>query len=82
MLAQAHLDEIKVCLSLSPLLQTVEVLVEHFGQDHGFFRARAILNNGDFLELAEYFTVVGNLVQVRRYRYQWMDASQGILKKR
>ena len=81
MLAQMHLNEIKACLSSSPILQAVSVSVEHFGHDHGYFRARATLINGDFLEVAEYFTVAGDLVQVQRYRHQWMDQSQGILKK-
>ena len=82
MLAQVHLDEIKACLSSSPILQTVSVSVEYAGHDHGYFRARATLINGDFLEIAEYFTVVGDFVRVQRYRHQWMDPSQGILKKR
>lgn len=82
MLAQVHLDEIKACLSSSPILQTVSVSVEHSGQNHGYFRAKATLINGDFLEVAEYFTVVDDLVQVQRYRHQWMEQSQGILKKR
>lgn len=54
MLAQVHLDEIKACLSSSPILQTVSVSVEHSGHDHGYFRAKATLINGDFLEVAEY----------------------------
>ena len=35
MLVQVHLDEIKACLSSSPILQTVNVLVEYSGSVNG-----------------------------------------------
>lgn len=38
--------------------------------------------NGDFLEVAEYFIIQDEQVRVRRYRYQWMDSSQQVLRKR
>ncbi len=82
MFAQMHLTEIKARLSSSPIVETVSISVEHAGHDYGYFRARVALINGDFLEVAEYFAVVGDSAQVQRYRHQWMDQSQGVLKKR
>jgi len=82
MFAQMHLAEIKARLSSSPIVETVSILVEHAGLDNGYFRARVTLINGDFLEVAEYFAVVGDSAQVQRYRYQWMDQSHCVLKRR
>ena len=38
--------------------------------------------NFDFLELAEYFVARNDAVEVKRYRYQWMDSAQQVLRKR
>ena len=81
MLAQMHLAEIKARLSSSPIVETVSVSVEHAGQEYGYFRARLGLINGDFLEVAEYFDTVGDSTRVHRYRHQWMDHSQRVLKR-
>lgn len=78
----SHLAEIRARLSISPIVQTVTVLQERVGYEYGYFRARAGIVNGDFLEVAEYFTVRDDRVWVQRYRYQWMDAAQKVLRRR
>lgn len=47
----------------------------------GYFRARVTLNNGDFLEVVEFFTVINNRCITESYRYQWMDESQQTLRR-
>ena len=80
--AKAHLTETHARLSTSPVVGTVTVLEERVGYNYGYLRARLTLFNQDFLEVAEYFVVDAGRVQVQRYRYQWMDPVQQVLKKR
>lgn len=60
----------------------VTVVQEYALQDRGFFRARLVLTNGDFVEVSEFFTVVAGQARLVEYRHQWMDSSQQILRKR
>lgn len=80
--AQTHLTEIRARLSTSPIVEAITILEEREYRYQGYFRARLALTNKDFLEVAEYFVVEENQVQVRRYRYQWMDEMQQTLRKR
>ena len=82
MLAQAHLTETRARLTTSPVVQAFSVMEERVGLDYGYLRVRVELVNSDFLELAEYFVVHNDAVKVKRYRYQWMDRTQQILRKR
>ena len=72
--AHAHLTETRVRLTTSPVMRTFSVLEERTGLDYGYLRARVELVNQDFLELAEYFVIRNDAVEVQRYRYQWMDS--------
>lgn len=58
------------------------MIEERVGLDYGYLRVRAEIVNYDFLELAEYFVIRKDSVEVKRYRYQWMDSTQQILRKR
>jgi hypothetical protein len=78
-----YLTEIKSRLVTSPIINSVEALVEEWAlTDQGYIRARLGLNNGDFLEVAEYFVVENEQCVTRRYRYQWMDQRRVVLRKR
>jgi len=77
-----YLTEIKGRLVTSPLIASVTVVEEYVLPDRGDFRARLGLTNTDFLEVAEYFVIEAGQCVPRRYRYQWMDALQTVLKKR
>ena len=78
-----YLTEIKSRLVTSPIISSVEEVVEEWAlTDQGYFRARLGLNNGDFLEVAEYFVVEHEQCVPRRYRYQWMDQHRLALRKR
>ncbi|MFB2971551.1 DUF6516 family protein [Aerosakkonema sp. BLCC-F183] len=40
------------------------------------------LSNGDFLEVVEFFVLRDRTCVTESYRYQWMDNSQKVLRKR
>lgn len=67
---------------VSSAVASIAVVEERALPDRGYFRARLMLSNGDFLEVAEYFVVEGERCVTKRYRYQWMDESQQVLRKR
>lgn len=71
-----YLDEIKTCLVSSTCINRIDVIAERGIQDRGYFRARLVLTNGDFLEISEYFAVRENGPETLEYRYQWMDSSR------
>jgi hypothetical protein len=78
-----YLLEIKARLIISPVIAEIEAVVEEWAlADQGYFRARLKLNNGDFLEVAEYFVIDGEQIDTRRYRYQWMDSEEAALRRR
>ena len=79
---QSYLAEIKVRLVISPVVASIPIVEERALPDRGYFRARLVLNNGDFLEVTEYFVVEDERCVTRRYRYQWMDGLQKVLRKR
>lgn len=79
---QECLAEIQARLVASAIVTELTIVEEYALPDRGYFRARLSLSNGDFLEVAEYFVVESGYCVTRRYRYQWMDAWQRVLKKR
>jgi len=81
-ISQNYLTEIKTKLNSSQVIQTIKILKERAISDQGFFRARLMLKNGDFLEVAEFFKVENEQCVTITYSYQWMDSSQTKLKKR
>ncbi|MEB3308956.1 MAG: DUF6516 family protein [Snowella sp.] len=66
----------------SSIIISFSILEEQNIEERGYLRARLILINGDFLEVAEYFVITNNVCKTVRYRYQWMDQSQKELRKR
>ncbi len=74
--AQEYLKEIQTQLLASFAVATLSVIEDYALPDRGYFRARLTLSNGEFLEIAEYFTVEEGRCVTQRYRYQWMDKSQ------
>ncbi len=79
---RGYLAEIKAKLVSSSSVVSISVVEERTLPDRGYFRARIGLSNGDFLEVAEYFVVEEEHCATRRYRYQWTDESQQVLRKR
>jgi Family of unknown function (DUF6516) len=77
-----YLVAIRKKLDNSEIVTTLSIVDERALFNRGYFRARIFLSNGDFLELAESFTLQDGKVVTRDYRYQWMDGSRQILRKR
>ena len=80
--ARRYLSEVKTRLATSNAITVVEVVTEQDSRDRGYFRARLILANGDFLEVSEYFIVQAGKPSTVEYRYQWMDPAQQSLIRR
>lgn len=82
MISAQYITEIKAKLLASPAINSVAIVKERSLLESGYFRARLTLNNGDFLEVVEFFTVINNRCITESYRYQWMDESQQTLRRR
>ena len=82
MKAGDYLNEIKTQLATSLCVTSITIVAERITRDHGYFRARLTLVNGDFLEVSEYFIIRGSKSETLEYRYQWMDPSQERLIRR
>jgi Family of unknown function (DUF6516) len=81
-ISEQYIIEIKAKLFSSTVIQSVTIISERILSDSGYFRARLILSNGDFLEIVEYFIVQNNSCITVTYRYQWMDGIRENLRKR
>lgn len=80
--SQFHIEETFARITTSPVIEKITSMENHHGNTYGYIRMRLILTNGDFLEVAEYFAIQDSKICVHRYRYQWMNPTQQILKKR
>jgi hypothetical protein len=80
--AQFYLNQIKSELITNSIVLSFSIVEEQDMEERGYLRARLTLINGDFLEVAEYFVITNNNCKTVRYRYQWMDQSQKILRRR
>jgi len=82
MVPQQYVTDIKTKLVASTAVATITIVEERLLPDRGYLRARLTLTNNDFLEVAEYFVAEAGRCVTLRYRYQWMDAAQQVLRKR
>ena len=72
--AETYLMNLKVKLAVSGSIQSVEIIDERIVlSDRGYFRARLVLANGDFLEISEYFVCEDEECFPKAYRYQSVD---------
>ena len=79
---EQYIIAIKKKLSASPIINEIEIVDEKVLLNRGYFRVRLTLINTDFLEVAEAFTIENNQLLTLDYRYQWMDSSKQVLRKR
>lgn len=77
-----YITAIKEKLNASSIVSSIELVDERVLFDRGYFRARLTLANEDFLEIAESFIVQEDQFITLDYRYQWMDSTKQILRKR
>lgn len=80
--AHSHLDAIKLKMATSAIVRQVDIVQERVSRDYGFFRARLVLTNDDFLEVSEFFTVEQGQAHTIEYRHQWMDQTRQVMRKR
>ncbi len=78
----AYLNAVEVALLTSEVIAEYTLVASKINTDDGYFRLRATLANGDFLEAAEYFTVPEGKICIEDYRYQWMDGQRAVLRRR
>jgi hypothetical protein len=78
----AYLAEVELALVSSPIISEYHCTQRWANTDDGYIRFRATLANSDFLEAAEYFVFDGQQVITVDYRYQWMDGTKTILRRR
>lgn len=79
---QNYISRVKTKLDTSSVVNAVVIVDERILLNRGYFRARLTLKNGDFLEIAESFTIINGQIFTLGYRYQWMDETKEKLRKR
>ncbi len=79
---EKYVAEIKTKMISSPIIKSFFIVEEKILGNGGYFRARLNLINGDFLEVAEYFSWTNGAIITERYRYQWMNNNQEELRMR
>ena len=77
-----YLAAVETSLLVSEIIADYTLIIARANTDDGYLRIRATLNNGDFLEMAEYFLVLEDEIITEDYRYQWMDNTQTVLRRR
>lgn len=82
MILEQYMAAVKEKLAGSSIISTIEISDERIFRNRGYFRARLTLINSDFLEIAESFAIQDNQTLTLDYRYQWMDSSKQMLRKR
>lgn len=79
---EQYIVTIKNKISAHPIITASKVVDEKILLNRGYFRVRITLFNTDFLELAEAFIITNNQLLTLDYRYQWMNSSKQVLRKR
>lgn len=77
-----YLEDIRIKLATSSVVSEVVIVRETHTEHQGFLRARLRLQNGDFLEVSEFFEIVNSQAQTLEYRHQWMDSARQHLRRR
>ena len=68
-------------LFVSHAISSFKLLKREVGDEDGYIRVKCILSNGDVLELAEYFHIHKNKVQIDTYSYHWQTAAGKLVKR-
>ncbi len=77
-----YFEAVKVKLTLCPVIRSVEIIDERvISPTHGYFRAKLVLSNGNIVEISEYAVSDGNECRSGKYRYQWMDSHNNLIKR-
>jgi Family of unknown function (DUF6516) len=79
---EEYITQVRARLGESAIVTSLKVVDTRILLNRGYFRARLSLSNGDFLEVAESFAMRDGQLLTLDYRYQWMDGSKQVLRKR
>jgi hypothetical protein len=79
---QMRLDAEYAALLNHSIVQSTELIRYTVNRLDGYLRIRAVLVNGDFLEIALHITLHNDNVVIDSYRYQWMDSMRTNLRRR
>jgi hypothetical protein len=82
MSVEAFLESEYAVLLSHPVVRSVEVVRYSVNRLDGYLRARCMLANGEYLEIALHLSVSNQVVAMDDYRYQWMDSAQTLLRRR
>jgi hypothetical protein len=82
MSVEAFLEAEYAVLLSHPLVRSVEVARYSANRLDGYLHARCTLTNGDYLEVALRVSIGNQIVAIDDYRYQWMDGTQTLLRRR
>ncbi len=82
MLVQTLIEREYAVLLSHPIVRSVDLVRYTINRLDGYLRARCLLDNGDFLEVALHASMIGGTAIIDDYRYQWMDASRAVLRRR
>jgi hypothetical protein len=77
-----YLEACRLALIACPVIKTYRIREAYANERRGYFRVRATLTNGDFVEFAEYFNVDSEGINTEDYRFQWMDHARKKLRRR
>ena len=77
-----YLKYCRIILITSPIVQQYRIIEAQASERKGYIRVRVTLINGDFLEMAEYFTLDDGEIVTRDYRFQWMNEDKTVLRYR
>lgn len=79
---QEYLNAIKTRVKSTSIIFITRIIKEKVTPKDGYIRIKLVLNNGQFLELMEYFVWERDRCITDTYRYEWIDESQKVLIKR
>lgn len=82
MTVQTRLDAEYAALLSHSLVQSTELVKYTANRLDGYLRVRAMLTNGDFLEIALHLALQNGSTAIDSYRYQWMDNTRTKLRRR
>lgn len=82
MSVEAFLESEYAVLLSHPAVRSVELARYSVNRLDGYLRARCRLTNDDYLEIALHVTMSHLIAVVDDYRYQWMDPTRTLLKRR
>jgi len=77
-----YLDAIKLRLVTCHVVVEYQIIKERVTATDGYLRVRAVLSNGDFIEMTECFERGAREIETIDYRHQWMDSTRTQLRRR